>query len=534
MTLSAEQRPLYDELVDRIPTRGNAEVLAHYVGVVLHTLLRRQGDAQFLAAVVDAFTEGLAGRSWAQQRDLAAEVIGVVLEKRPEIARAWQAAHPAQPVLPQRRRAADLLEAAAAAAPPAPPPYEFADCEAVVAAYLAEVLEQRIAVFQVPAPEMPSVAFCHDRPFFLFAPEFAEVVKAFTGGPLLEHCRIGLERRVYRHIGPEVLADRQACRALLDSKRPEVWKIVTERLAKLAAGQKNAEAKLAQAAAGRSFGPGFREVEVPETRPRLFNVLGVKFQLGHVTSMRRVRVKQRPAEELDQGEREALGLLARLRCMAIEHGLELPPAADFQVLRTLLEFDAKRFQQAAREFSALAAHPETSRKYLFERLAYVDQTFSSHLSDILVVMLFREHGDRGFGFDALYDMCVGTAKDQSALANKRPFVLMEVARRPRDLAFQLREVLRRRMDDGAVIAATKALCGAFARMSRSRFAHELEAAEAVVAAFPLAFTGDPDEPALTAIGHLLYVAMTAETIDVAQCVVNVSGAYRRVGRRKAG
>jgi hypothetical protein len=532
MTLAAEQRPLYDELINRIPTHGNAEVLSRYVGAVLHTLLRRQSDIQFLSAVVDAFTEGLAGRSWSQQRDLAAEVIGVVLEKRPEISLAWQAAHPAMAALPPRRRAADRIEPTAAA-PPAPPPYEFADCEAVVAAYLAEVLGQRLAVFQVATPDMPSVSFCHDRPFFLFAPAFAEVVKAFAGGPLLENCRVGLERRVYRHISPEVLADSQACRAFLDGKRPEVWKIISERLAKLAAGQKNGEAKLAQTMT-HGGGPGFKEVAVPETRPRLFNVLGVKFQLGSVTTMRTVRVKQRAAAELDQGEGEALGLLARLRYIAIEHGLELPPSADFQVLRTLFEFDTKRFQQAAHEFSALAAHPETSRKYLFERLAYLDQAFSSHLSDILVVMLFREHGNRGFDFDALYDICVGTAKDQSALANKRPFVLMEVARRPRDLAFQLREVLRRRMDDGAIIAATKALCGVFARMSRSRFAHELEAAEAVVAAFPLAFAGDPDEPTLTAIGHLVYEAMTADHIDVAQCVVNVSGAYRRVGRRKTG
>ena len=532
MTLPIDQRPLYHELVERIPRGDDPEMLARYVGAVLHSLLRRQGDGQFLMAVVDAFTEGLAGRNAAERRSLAAEVIGLVLEKRPEIALAWQVSHPGEPVPPERRRAADLAELPPPPETPPEPPYEFDSCEAVVAAYVADALTQRIAVFQVPEPKMPSLAFCHDKPFFLFTPAFAEVVRLFAAGPLLENCRLGLERRVYRHISPEVLADPVACRALLDAKRPELWKIIVERLVKLAACQKNAEVKIAKAARGVKA-DGFKEMSVRELRPRTFSVLGVKFQLGTVTETRTVRVKARDDVELDDNEREALGLLARLRYVAIENGLELPPAADFQVLRTLFEFDDKRFLQTAREMSALVAHPETTRKYLFERLTYVDKVFSSHLSDILALMLFREHADHGFGFDELYEICVGTGLDNSTVANKRPFVQMEVGRRPRDLAFQLREVLRRRMEDGAVIAATKALCGVFARMSRARFPHELEAAQAVVTAFPLAFAGDPDEPALSAIGHIVHEALAAERVDVAQCVVNVSGAYRRVKRKTA-
>ncbi|MGE5505440.1 MAG: hypothetical protein ACM31L_13545 [Actinomycetota bacterium] len=556
MAMPADQRQLYDDLTARLDAIVDEAALIAFMAGVLHSLLRRQGDAEFLAAVQDAFTDGIAGRESAEQKLLASEVIRVVIEKRPEIARAWQALYGPRAAVPQpARRATDQLpplppldgdddpavdplppladydEVPAVAAEPQPP-YEFASSESVVADYIAEVLDRRLEIFTVPPAGFPTVTYCHDRPFFLFTPAFRTVVRRFATGPLLVRCRIGLERRVYRHAKPEVLAEAESRNAFLAEKRPEVWKIVIEYLTKLAGAQKNAEAKLAQAATAEDDG-AYKIVEVPVSRPRTYRILGVGFTLGTKAATKKVKVKAKSPFELDKVEVEAMEAFADWRDIAADEGLELPAGADFQLLRTLFEFDAKRFRQAAKEFSALVGHKETTRKYLFDRLKFVDETFSNHLSDLLVVMLFYEHGDGRFGFNELYEICVGSSIDKTAQASKRPFVQSEVARRPREMAFQLREALRRGMDEDAVAQAVVLLLDVCERMAKTRFRHELDAALTVLGAFPLAFGGDPDEAAYVAIGHTLHDALTTKhPPEREQVLAQVTEAYLGVLRRR--
>lgn len=544
MNLPADQRLLYRDLVAKLDRQTDQTGLIAVMGDVLRTLLRRKGDIEFLVAVQDAFTTGLAGLSPEESHLLAREVVALVIAKRPEIAIAWQKLHGEAPCA--GRRAADhpvpapavvdddlpdldlikddlALDVAEDDVPPGPP-YAFAAAEKLVADYVGAVLDRRLSIFAQPPTRFPSVAYCHEQPFFLFSPIFAKVSRRFLAAVVMPLCRDPMERHVFRHIPPKVMADAKALDAVLTEKRPDLWKILVEKLSKLGAHHKLAEAKVeaARAAAG---GPEFQMVDVPVSRPRVFRVLGVAFRLGSRTKLERMRVRVRASTELDADEMAALDLIARFRDMAAQAGLDLPQACDFTFLRTLLEFDAKKYAQAAREFAALAGHKETSRQYLFERLKYIDQAYANTLADALVILLFYGAADESFGFKELYDICIGTSLDDSARASKRPFLQGEVARRPRELAFQLREVLRRRYDEATLAAAVKALGEVWTTMARSRFKDEMEAALTVFAAFPITFAGDPDEHVFTAIGRQLHRALNGKDLDLAATQKAVIDAY---------
>nr|CAM76264.1 conserved hypothetical protein [Magnetospirillum gryphiswaldense MSR-1] len=90
MDLPLDQHLLYQDLTAKLDRLGGPDQLIAYMGQVLRTLLRRQGDAEFRGAIQDAFISGLMGRDWPGQVALAREVILIVIAKRPEIALAWQ------------------------------------------------------------------------------------------------------------------------------------------------------------------------------------------------------------------------------------------------------------------------------------------------------------------------------------------------------------------------------------------------------------------------------------------------------------
>ncbi|MEW5727396.1 MAG: hypothetical protein AB1918_06180 [Pseudomonadota bacterium] len=533
MTIPADQQLLYSDLCAKLAAMEDEESLARTMGQILRSLLRRKGDVEFLLVVQDLATDGLAGRSLAEQKALAAEVVRLVLEKRPEVAAAWQALHAPPPGVPARR-AADLEEPEPAPAPAAPPPppesYEHAEAEAMVSGYVADVLERRLHIFQVHSTRFPTPAFRHEQPFFLFDRRFARVARRFVVEVLAPQCRPALQRRVYAQIGPRLRMDPEGLKAFLAEKRPEAWKILIERLTKWAGHHRTAEAKLAAAAdLGDDAGPEYAEVEVPVSTPRVFTVLGVAFALGQKTTTRRMRVRVRASTEPSADELEALTHVTRLRNMAAEEGLDLPAACDFLFLRTLLEFDAKKYAHAVKEFVALADHAETSRQYLFERLKFLDEAYANTLSDVVILMMFHDAGH--FGFKELYDICIGTALDKQAMANKRPFLQDEVGRRPRELAFQVREVLRRRYDEATLAEAVRMLLEAWAIMAKNRFQRELQAALGVLAAFPVAFAGDPDEPVLSHVGHILHRALTARETHAEETIAAVLDVYAPLAER---
>lgn len=526
MELPPDQRLLYDDLAAKIDRQPDTNALIRAMGGVLRTLLRRQGDAEFLAAIQDAFASSLGGRTLQEQRQLAREVIHVVIEKRPEIAQAWQALH-GHSSSPPRRRASDVV-----APPPSPavdlgPPYEFSAPERAVADYVAEVLGRRLAIFTVPPPAFPSLAYCHEQPFFLFAPRFPEVMVAFAAGQLLRLSRDLLERRIYRHVTPELAASPERLKAFLTEKRPELWKVFTEKLAGLDSRHKSAEAKLAAAenVPADAREPDYKVVEVPVSRPRTYRILGVEFALGRETAVKKVRVRVKSATGLDREETEALDEIARFRDLAASKGLDLPPACDFQFLRTLFEFDGKKYSSIVKDMVALAGHEETTSIFLKERLSFVDENFGGELADALSVMLFYTYWNGRFGFQMLYDICVGAGTTREALISRCPFLHSEVGRRPRDLAFQVREALRQRAPERTVAEAVKMLFSVWRTLAPKYFQPEMDAALAVLAAFPVAFAGDPHEPTLSAIGQYVHDSLTVRDMDISTCIEGVLAAY---------
>jgi hypothetical protein len=484
----------------------------------------------------------------------------MVIAKRPEIALAWQKLQGEAAQL--HRRATDQAQPNAAMvddlpdldlikddlaldvaqpgrpaadeqlpAEPPEPPYQFAAAEKTVADYICAVLERRLAIFTAPETRFPSVAYCHEQPFFLFTPVFSQVARRFVADVVMKVCREPMERHVFRHIPAKVMADAKALEAVLTERRPELWKILVERLGKLAAHHRNAEAKLRAAQAVDGRGPEFQEVEMPVSRPRVFRALGVAFRLGSRTKLEKMRVRVRPSTDLDSHEMQALDLIARFGDMAAQAGLDLPGGCDFTFLRTVLEFDARKYAQAVREFTALAGHKETTRQYLLDRVKFVEETYANTLADALVILLFYGSGDDSFGFKTLYDICIGTALDDSARATQRPFLQAEIARRPRELAFQVREVLRRRYDEDTLAAAVRALLEVWQTMSQLRFKDDLEAALTVFAAFPIAFAGDHDGQLFTAIGHMLHRTLSGKDFHADTVLAAVVEAYRPVAAK---
>lgn len=549
MALPVDQQRLLHDLCVKLNGVTDQTQLIAFMAEVMRSLLRRAGDLEFRTQVQDSFITGLAGRDWPEQVMLARGVLAVVVAKRPEIAKAWQALHDAVGAGPARRAAdrgeglaaveddlpdldgieIELLEEAQEAAPTAvaaPPPYDFAESETLVAAWIADVLERRLGIFRLPSAKFPSVAYSHQRTFFLFEPTFAGVARRFLTEVLIPACRAPLERHVYRTADAQTLVSPKLLDAFLTEKRPTIWKILIERLGKLAAQHRQAEAKIEAARAPDSGGPEFEEVDVPVSRPRLITVLGVSFRLGKRTVSRRMKVRLRTSTDLEEAEREALTLLTRFADLAGEAGLELPPGCDFQFLRILLEFDAKAFAHAAREIVALAGHKETTRAYLFERLKALDETYANYLSDALILLLFLGGtNDNAFGFKELYDVCIGEARDNSALASRRPFLPAEIGRRPAELVFQLREVLTRRYDEETLKQAITTLFQVWTTMSKTRFGADLDAGLTVLRTFPVTFAGDLDEPVFSGIGHTLYRALTSAEPNLEGTIAAIQDQY---------
>ena len=542
MNMPADQHLLYSDLVAKLERLSGQDQLIVFMGEVLRTLLRRQGDIEFRGAVQDAFIAGLMGRQWDEQVALAREVILIVIAKRPEIALAWQKLQGGGDGAFQRR-AADRGEAPAMVDDPDLPdldmigmggkagarsvpkaPYAFAAAEERLAQHVAEVLGRRLGLFRLPSAQFPSIAYVHEQEFFIFSPIFQRIAGEFLTETIMLLCRDSLERRVYRAMSrvgatrPDMgLADKQA----------EAWTVINERLGKLAASLNGARGKLALP---DEDGPNFREAEVPVERPRVFHVLGVGFRMGTRTELKRVKVKLRSAKELDADEVEALALHSELRDRAAEVGLDLPQACDFEFLLALLLVDGRRLAQTVKEMMGLAEHKETSRQYLLERLRAIDDNFANTLSDAIALLLF--HGTVGgpYGYGELVETCIGTARDSTVRAIQRPFLTAEVARRPRELAFQVREVMRKRLDESRAATALKALFSAWNLLPRVTFQADLDAALTVFRAFPIAFAGDADEAALSAIGQHLCKALAVEKVDVEAAAAAALRLYRPLAK----
>ncbi|MBF0304777.1 MAG: hypothetical protein HQL41_03890 [Alphaproteobacteria bacterium] len=542
--LPPDQQELFDSLAAKLPADGQEDALIHQVDRCLDSLLRRQGDAEFRVTVHGAFLSGLRGATAAERLELAREVLAIVVEKRPEIAAAWALAHRERVRDTPHRRAVDDEEVARAILPPpeeeppapaldeapAPPPYAHAWAEDLVARQLTEILRRKVKVFVMGEPSIPSAAWWHERPLFLFSPRFVTALLAFVEGPLMESCRNVLEHQIYVLMKKRALAHDEARDAFFKEKRPLLWRILTEKLTRLAPLHQNAVATLELARKKEKLPAEFKVVRLPVRVPRRFRVLGVRFSLGSETRYRRVKVPVITA--LDPDEAEALALFDAFRKAVEAEGLALPDGTDFQFLSCLFDFDAKLFAKTHAEFRALADHPETTPQFLAERLKWVDKQFSNFLSDILLLMLFGD-GVRLFDFKALYETCIGASLTRSAQVTKRPFVQDEVRRRPVELAWQMRMALVTGVTLEAASEAANMLVMVHGVMSSRRFAGELRESIEVLEAFKDETVGDPRHGPYAEAMDALIAHLSGKELKRQTCLMHIASAWHALAKGAA-
>jgi len=537
LPLASDQQRLFQDISAKLEGLEGSAALAAFMGQVLRSLLRRKGDAEFLAAIQDSFMAGMAERSPDQQRAQARELLQVVIEIRPEIAQAWQALHAEDDTAPALRRAVDRAPPPSVAQAPAgagatPASTVRAQAERLMASFIAEAVEQRLQIFRVAAPRFPSIAYCHEQPFFLFSAAFAKVMcDFFTDAPAVR-CRDTFERHIFGPLEARVLLSPEQVEAYMTTRRVEVIHVLVSQLDRLVAPLRSAEAKLDKAKAEGEDAAAtatWKTVEVPVSQPRVLRVLGVKFAVGRQTAMRKVKVKAGAENEILPAEMETLALITRLRDMAANAGLELPAACDFRFLSSLLEFDFRRFAQLVKDLVNSAAVGD--RALLFSRIDAVNKLFPATLGDIALILLFTQQAEGGFGFQDLTDFCVGAELGDDS-KGPRPFLPGELARRPRELAFQLREALRRCVDEETLGTAIQALLTVCQVLPKSRFPEAREAALAVLAAFPVAFAGDPDEAAFIEISEVLRQTLAATVPNWDRCLLAARAAYFTVLKRR--
>jgi hypothetical protein len=552
VTTPTVQDQLIEDLNAKIGAIPNEDGLILFMGEILRSLLRRKGDAEFLSAIQDAYVTGLPDRTLEEQRQLARDIVRTVIETRPEIARAWETVHapaPPRPSSEPARRATDhrtmaddgaeaLEEDPSGAeahddthAPvqdcaPAAPASSVSIEERLVRAVLRGLVEQRLQAFQHPTPPFPSLAYWHEQPFFLFSAAFARVNADFFGEDLLPQCVNALRSRLLDPLMDKLTRPAEEVEAFLLGQRPVLWRTLSERLGRLSILQRRAESKLASA--------GLSPVEIHRpglstARPRTRRVLDIAFTVTAALPPPASPAFPTAWAMLDAEEQGALLLLGRLRDRAAAAGLDLPIACDFAFLRTLHDFDPGRFAQTVRDFSALAPHGENGRHYLFERLGDLRRVMSDSLIDVLILTLFARFADQGFGIRDLVDLNAGAMpRGSSKTAVLHPFLAEELVRRPRDLAFQVREALRRRLEPAIVERAVDMLTGTWWALVRGQGPKALTPALTVLSAFPIAFAGDPDEQAMVEIGAVLHRTLTARVPDTERCALAVHNLYAEV------
>ena len=521
MQLPDDQRQLHDDLCAKLDHLHDQAALIRFMGGVLGSLLRRKGDAEFLRAVQDAFTDGLAGRPWPQQQELAREVIGMVIAKRPEVALAWQRVSGEEPH-PLARRAVDVAAEddlpEISLEPESHPQEPFPAFQAAVVRDLAGALARRLALFAPPPQRFPSPTYVHEQPFFLMAEGFVDVARHFLADVLLPLWSDQLRDLHGR------MADLDADAAVA-AARAELWDMVAERLGHLAGLSDTARQKLTAARAGLSSGGSdYRLVEVPVSRKRTLSVLGVTFSLGSSTEMavRKVPVPAKGPERPSPDEMLALDLQTRLHDMAAAQGLDLPESTDLALMRDLLTFDAERLSHDLPGLLALVREADADAEAVLDGITAAAAGHPPIIADALAVTLFAHGMDGAFGFEELVRLAARWPADD------HPFLAAEIVRRPRDLAFQVRDALRRRLDRNNTGLAVVMLFEAWKVLAATAHRPALDAAVTVFSAFPIAFAGDPAETVFSDIGATLAKGLTAPTLDAAGVIEHVMRLYGSV------
>ena len=522
--------PLPDSLRDKIKQIKDPSTLMLFMGHTLRSMLQREKDETFLNAIRDAFIARAAGRPIGVQHSQACEILRVVIELRPEIKTKIE-----QDILSAKletrsiswsgedRRSQPLKDAAHPAINAVKP-----EPEALAAHYMAHVIEQKLSVFHHPQQQTPAMTYCHGERFFLFDTAFHNVFARFMTEVVMVLCQPILRRTVYTNFASAVNGTSDLHQAYLDSKRADIEIALTQRLAALAHLQKTAEELISQAEKSEGGQVLWREIEIPHVQSRSVSVFGVKLSMGSVTEKRKIKVRSDGGRDLSADEIEALTLYTQFTDMTSQEGIHLPTACNFEFLHKLMLFDPLKYAASHKGLVDLGKHGHTTQDFLREQVKRAEGALPSGFSDILHLSLFLNLSERSFGLAELHRVCIETTRDPIVLAQKRPLLHLEMAKRPRELAFQLRETLRTRSPVSHVDAALKLLFEAWRIFSKDLFESELNIAKGVIASFPIVFIGDANEKELTLISEQIVETLSAEKPEYDRCILLITTAYERL------
>jgi len=430
---------------------------------------------------------------------------------------AWQRLHADEPN-PYNRRAAD--------APPADdlpeitvtrdeePLEPFPAFLAALMNDLGGALDRRLALFAVPEQRFPSPTYTHEQPFFLANPVFARVARKFLAEVLLPLWHDSL---LAIHQG----LDGNSAAAQVAEARTELWSLVTGNLGALADLQRSVRDKLEADRNADPDAPDFQLVEMPVKRKRVVSVLGVKVSLGESVEMTTRKVPLKKSHKPTPDEMLALDLATRLHDMTADAGMEPTDDADFGLLHALLTFDAGRLAQDLPTLKALVADVDADHELMLDA---IDSAAAGHpipIADALALTLFSHAVDGGFTYQELVSLA-------DRWGDGHPLLTAEVMRRPRDLAFQLRDAMRRRIDRNHLGLAVVMLCEVWRVLAGTRHKEALETALTVFSAFPIAFAGDAAEAVFSDIGAILSKRFSAEELDAGSVIEQVVQRYGTV------
>ncbi|MCR6629611.1 MAG: hypothetical protein NVV74_05880 [Magnetospirillum sp.] len=113
-------------------------------------------------------------------------------------------------------------------------------------------------------------------------------------------------------------------------------------------------------------------------------------------------------------------------------------------------------------------------------------------------------------------------------ADDHPLLADEIARRPRDLAFQVRDAMRQRLDRNHFGLTVVMLLEVWRVLAGRRWQEPLDLALTVFSAFPIAFAGDPAEAVFSEIGVVLAKNLSAPVLDAPGTIEKTIQLYTKV------
>jgi hypothetical protein len=127
-----------------------------------------------------------------------------------------------------------------------------------------------------------------------------------------------------------------------------------------------------------------------------------------------------------------------------------------------------------------------------------------------LLKLFFSNPERGFRIEQLYGLCLMESEKIGIYGDVYPFIRTELTRRPKELAIQFREAVKKRQSVNTVEACLNLLLSLRTTL-HAEFDGCFEEAAAILTGFNLVLSRDPSVEMLAKLGKLAAEALPAKT-----------------------